>query len=53
MALAGFKVIQIAAGGFYSCAITEDGDLYTWGMNSFGQLGFPPKGCIEITFWAQ
>lgn len=43
MALAGLKVTQIAAGGFYSCAVTEDGDLYTWGMNNFGQLGFPPK----------
>ena len=29
----------IAAGSMFSCAVTEDGALYTWGCNSEGQLG--------------
>ena len=30
---------MIAAGSMFSCAVTEDGALYTWGCNSEGQLG--------------
>ncbi|KAJ0976031.1 hypothetical protein J5N97_017996 [Dioscorea zingiberensis] len=33
------KVVQISAGYHHSSAITEDGDLFTWGNNSSGQLG--------------
>lgn len=40
-ALAGLKIIKISAGGWHSCALSEDGDLYTWGWNSNGQLGLP------------
>uniref|UniRef100_A0A146LTV1 RCC1 domain-containing protein 1 n=3 Tax=Lygus hesperus TaxID=30085 RepID=A0A146LTV1_LYGHE len=40
-ALAGIKCVSIAAGGWHSCAISSDGDLYTWGWNKFGQLGLP------------
>ncbi|CAE7596193.1 HERC1 [Symbiodinium natans] len=32
-------VTAIAAGGYHSAAITEDGMLWTWGSNSYGQLG--------------
>jgi alpha-tubulin suppressor-like RCC1 family protein len=32
-------VTQIAAGDDYSAAVTSSGQLYTWGANSFGQLG--------------
>lgn len=38
-ALAGVKIVEIAAGGWHSCAISDQGDLYTWGWNSNGQLG--------------
>ena len=33
------NVILVSAGGMFSCAVTEDGSLYTWGCNSEGQLG--------------
>ncbi|RDD40061.1 putative E3 ubiquitin-protein ligase HERC4 [Trichoplax sp. H2] len=37
--LSGFYIVQIAAGGAHSLAITNSGALLTWGKNSFGQLG--------------
>ncbi|XP_011174441.1 RCC1 domain-containing protein 1 [Solenopsis invicta] len=42
-ALAGLKVIQISAGGWHSAVITDQGDLYTWGWNSNGELGIESK----------
>lgn len=38
-ALAGLKISHIAAGGWHSCALSQDKVLYTWGWNSNGQLG--------------
>ncbi|KAF5296640.1 hypothetical protein FQR65_LT10180 [Abscondita terminalis] len=38
-ALDGIKMKMISAGGWHSCAISEEGDLYVWGWNSNGQLG--------------
>lgn len=38
-ALAGIKASQIAAAGWHSAVITIEGDLYTWGWNTFGELG--------------
>ena len=38
-ALSGKKVIAVSLGWSHSAAITADGDLYTWGSNSYGQLG--------------
>ncbi|UJF31315.1 RCC1 domain-containing protein [Paenibacillus hexagrammi] len=32
-------ITQIAAGGSYAAALTKDGSVYTWGENSYGQLG--------------
>ncbi|KAI9225224.1 MAG: regulator of chromosome condensation 1/beta-lactamase-inhibitor protein II [Piptocephalis tieghemiana] len=32
-------VVTIGAGGYHSMAVTSDGTLYTWGMNSYGQCG--------------
>ncbi len=29
----------VAAGAFYSMAIANNGDVYAWGFNNFGQLG--------------
>ncbi|MCX8686567.1 InlB B-repeat-containing protein [Bifidobacterium sp. B4142] len=36
---AGFTWKQVSLGGFHSAAIGSDGQLYTWGNNSSGQLG--------------
>lgn len=33
------KIKQVALGYGHSAAITEDGSLYTWGWNAFGELG--------------
>jgi len=33
------KVKAIAAGGGYSLALTESGEVYAWGNNAIGQLG--------------
>ena len=37
--LAGDGIAAIAAGRFHSMAIKEDGSLWVWGYNAFGQLG--------------
>ncbi|XP_017889843.1 RCC1 domain-containing protein 1-like [Ceratina calcarata] len=42
-ALAGIKVVQISAAGWHSAVITDQGDLYTWGWNTQGELGLPNR----------
>ena len=37
--MAGIGIKSIAAGGWHSAAVSEFGDLYTWGWNIKGQLG--------------
>jgi alpha-tubulin suppressor-like RCC1 family protein len=37
--LQGKGVVAVAAGGFHSVALTDDGVLYTWGGGEKGQLG--------------
>ena len=37
--LDGKKVIQVACGGEHTVALLDDGDCYTFGSNSSGQLG--------------
>jgi len=37
------KKIKIFAGAYHSMALTEEGLLYSWGYNNFGQLGFQTK----------
>eukprot|EP00873_Tetraselmis_striata_P034317 jgi/Tetstr1/454581/TSEL_041476.t1 len=37
--LQGKKVKSAAACGYHSMAVTEDGSLYSWGLNNYGQLG--------------
>ncbi len=33
------KVISIACGSYHSMALTETGQVYSWGLNKYGQLG--------------
>ncbi|XP_059046133.1 probable E3 ubiquitin-protein ligase HERC4 isoform X2 [Achroia grisella] len=37
--LATKNVVQVACGSFHSIALTNSGDLYSWGANSYGQCG--------------
>ncbi|GMT31657.1 hypothetical protein PFISCL1PPCAC_22954 [Pristionchus fissidentatus] len=37
--LTGQRVKQVACGAYHSAALTESGELFTWGLNSSGQLG--------------
>ncbi len=41
------NVIDVSLGGRHSAAVTENGDLYTWGTNICGELG---NGPIEYSF---
>ena len=36
---AGTKVIAVAAGGYYSLALTSSGTVLAWGYNADGELG--------------
>ncbi|EPS33996.1 hypothetical protein PDE_08958 [Penicillium oxalicum 114-2] len=38
--LAGKKVMSVALGQDHSLAITEHGEIFSWGSNKFGQLGY-------------
>ncbi|KAL4979064.1 hypothetical protein BDW66DRAFT_128471 [Aspergillus desertorum] len=38
--LANKKVVSIALGQDHTLAITENGDIFSWGSNKFGQLGY-------------
>ncbi|WP_339351210.1 InlB B-repeat-containing protein, partial [Bifidobacterium indicum] len=40
----GIRFSQTSAGGNFSMGIDSKGDLYTWGDNSFGQLGRDTTG---------
>ncbi len=33
------RVVRVTAGGSHSAAVTESGQLYTWGKGSYGRLG--------------
>ena len=33
------NVASVSLGGYHSACITENGELYTWGCNSYGRLG--------------
>uniref|UniRef100_A0A8C2P7V3 HECT domain-containing protein n=1 Tax=Capra hircus TaxID=9925 RepID=A0A8C2P7V3_CAPHI len=37
--LADIKIIQVACGHYHSLALSEDGQVFSWGKNSHGQLG--------------
>ncbi len=33
------KIIDVETGNQFTAALTEDGDLYMWGLNNYGQIG--------------
>ncbi|XP_035304437.1 probable E3 ubiquitin-protein ligase HERC6 isoform X7 [Cricetulus griseus] len=37
--LGGIKIIQVSCGHYHSLALSEDGQVFSWGKNSQGQLG--------------
>ncbi|TYZ64576.1 hypothetical protein PybrP1_001487 [[Pythium] brassicae (nom. inval.)] len=41
--LADKRVRQVACGGFHTAAVTETGEVYTWGGGEHGQLGHGDK----------
>ncbi|ESO04641.1 hypothetical protein HELRODRAFT_99528 [Helobdella robusta] len=49
--LVGTKITKICAGGWHNLAISEDGDIYSWGWNRFGQVGLPFKDENEFDSW--
>lgn len=51
-ALAGIRIKQVASGGWHSLALSEFGDIYSWGWNECGQLGIscvPPE--VPLSFY--
>lgn len=38
-ALRSVPVKQVASGGYFSAAVSESGELYSWGHGKDGQLG--------------
>ncbi len=41
------KIVKIGSGDYHSFAIDNKDDLYSWGLNSFGQTGIPKVGKDE------
>ena len=35
--------IDIACGWAHTIALTEKGEIFTWGINTYGQLGYPDQ----------
>lgn len=35
----GAKIVMVSAGGYHSIAVTEEGEVYTWGSGVEGALG--------------
>ncbi len=42
-------VVSIAAGGWHSCAIMDNGKVMCWGANGYGQIGNGESGDDETT----
>jgi len=40
-------VVQLAAGRDHTCALTKNGDVFCWGLSSFGQVGYLNLSQVE------
>ncbi|KAJ9088833.1 hypothetical protein DSO57_1019112 [Entomophthora muscae] len=49
LALAGIPIKDISCGSFHSAALSEAGDVYTFGLNKYGQLGRESEEFSEAT----
>lgn len=38
------EIVQVVAAACHSLAVTRAGEVWAWGDNTYGQLGFPPEG---------
>ncbi|KAM6220949.1 putative E3 ubiquitin-protein ligase HERC6 [Rhynchocyon petersi] len=43
LGLADIKIIQVSCGHYHSLALSQDGQVFSWGKNSHGQLGLRTK----------
>ncbi len=39
VALKKKPIVAVGSGAFHSCAVTGDGQLFSWGLGGFGRLG--------------
>jgi inhibitor of Bruton tyrosine kinase len=47
-ALAGKRIANVALGQNHTLALSDEGDIFTWGNNGFGQLGYSlPKTTLK------
>merc|ERR1719213_18308 len=46
--LKGFKIDKIAAGDTHMACVTKEGQLFTWGYNDYGQLGWGLHGVDRV-----
>ena len=42
--LEGKRVVQVACGHSHTLALTQEGSVYAWGCNKYGQVGQPNVG---------
>ncbi|MDR1392846.1 MAG: FG-GAP-like repeat-containing protein [Bifidobacteriaceae bacterium] len=45
-ALSGVKIVAIATGVDHAMALSANGQVYTWGHNTYGQLGDPGRTAV-------
>ena len=38
---AALQMVEVATGSYGSFALTEEGHVWAWGLNQYGQLGIP------------
>merc|ERR1719401_2559035 len=43
------KIVQVVAASCHSLALTQVGEVFAWGDNSWGQLGFPREGSTDYS----